>query len=76
MAVKYAKIILLVMATLMIIGEMQFGSAQNCDCPDHMCCSEWGYCGTTSAYCGKGCQSGCHNGGAHPPPGGHPPPTV
>jgi hypothetical protein len=22
------------------------------------CCSEHGYCGSTSAYCGKGCQSG------------------
>src|SRR5690606_19145290 len=21
------------------------------------CCSEWGYCGITNAYCGNGCQS-------------------
>ncbi|KAL4982233.1 hypothetical protein BDW68DRAFT_171125 [Aspergillus falconensis] len=20
------------------------------------CCSEWGYCGDTNAYCGTGCQ--------------------
>ncbi|KAL3641541.1 hypothetical protein CASFOL_012356 [Castilleja foliolosa] len=33
-------------------------SAINCGCVN-MCCSEFGYCGTTEAYCGKGCQSGC-----------------
>jgi hypothetical protein len=26
------------------------------DCPDSLCCSEWGYCGSTDEYCGKGCQ--------------------
>ncbi|KAF5816690.1 putative chitinase [Helianthus annuus] len=33
-------------------------ASQNCNCAKNMCCSQWGYCGTTSAYCGKGCQSG------------------
>mmetsp|Transcript_133927 Transcript_133927/g.199166 ORF Transcript_133927/g.199166 Transcript_133927/m.199166 type:complete len:125 (+) Transcript_133927:195-569(+) len=23
------------------------------------CCSQWGYCGTGQAYCGRGCQHGC-----------------
>lgn len=32
--------------------------AQNCNCPADMCCSQWGYCGTTPDYCGAGCQSG------------------
>ncbi|CAM6035232.1 unnamed protein product [Sphagnum compactum] len=27
-------------------------------CDNDLCCSEWGYCGSTDAYCGKGCQSG------------------
>jgi peptidoglycan/xylan/chitin deacetylase (PgdA/CDA1 family) len=27
-------------------------------CPSGECCSQWGYCGTTSEYCGAGCQSG------------------
>lgn len=28
-----------------------------------MCCSQWGYCGTTDAYCGACCQNGgCWNG--------------
>ncbi|KAK1683980.1 hypothetical protein QYE76_044828 [Lolium multiflorum] len=33
-------------------------AAQNCGCRSNECCSQYGYCGTTSAYCGKGCQSG------------------
>ncbi|RWW30623.1 hypothetical protein GW17_00004803 [Ensete ventricosum] len=30
-------------------------------CPDGQCCSQYGYCGTTSDYCGSGCQSQCPN---------------
>ncbi|KAL6628661.1 RNI-like protein [Neocallimastix sp. 'constans'] len=26
-------------------------------CPTGECCSEYGYCGTSDKYCGKGCQS-------------------
>jgi len=26
-------------------------------CPGSECCSEWGYCGTSSKHCGSGCQS-------------------
>jgi len=26
-------------------------------CPKNRCCSKYGYCGTSSKYCGKGCQS-------------------
>jgi basic endochitinase B len=40
-------------------------------CPDCLCCSKWGYCGSTSDYCGDGCQSqcdGCGGGGTPPPP--------
>nr|ACY06324.1 class IV chitinase 4-5 [Pseudotsuga menziesii] len=33
-------------------------NAQNCGCASGLCCSKYGYCGTTSAYCGAGCQSG------------------
>eukprot|EP00565_Helicotheca_tamesis_P009066 CAMPEP_0185725884 /NCGR_PEP_ID=MMETSP1171-20130828/2013_1 /TAXON_ID=374046 /ORGANISM="Helicotheca tamensis, Strain CCMP826" /LENGTH=807 /DNA_ID=CAMNT_0028394107 /DNA_START=1 /DNA_END=2420 /DNA_ORIENTATION=+ len=28
-------------------------------CTDGSCCSQWGYCGTTAAYCGECCQSNC-----------------
>lgn len=34
----------------------------NCSCSPYLCCSKWGYCGSTNAYCGAGCQSGpCKN---------------
>ncbi|KAI9146541.1 hypothetical protein BKA69DRAFT_1045246 [Paraphysoderma sedebokerense] len=38
----------------------EFGGAL-CTSPGYYCCSEWGYCGATSAHCGTGCQSGCNN---------------
>ncbi|MCD7472743.1 hypothetical protein HAX54_014075 [Datura stramonium] len=28
-------------------------------CPNNMCCSKWGWCGTTPEYCEDGCQSQC-----------------
>nr|6LNR_A Chain A, Class-1 chitinase [Simarouba glauca] len=28
-------------------------------CPGGRCCSQWGYCGNTPAYCCTGCQSNC-----------------
>jgi chitinase len=33
-------------------------AAQNCGCQSGYCCSQFGFCGTTEPYCGKGCQSG------------------
>lgn len=32
--------------------------SSNCACAQNECCSKWGYCGITEAYCGTGCQSG------------------
>lgn len=31
-------------------------------CPGGLCCSEYGYCGSTIEYCGDGCQSQCGGG--------------
>jgi GH18 family chitinase len=31
----------------------------NENCPLNVCCSEFGNCGTTADFCGKGCQNGC-----------------
>nr|AAT09426.1 putative class IV chitanase [Picea abies] len=46
-------------------------NAQNCGCASGVCCSQYGYCGTTSAYCGKGCKSGpCYSSGGGSPSGG------
>ncbi|KAL0867158.1 hypothetical protein Bca101_046276 [Brassica carinata] len=32
--------------------------AQNCGCSPELCCSQFGFCGNTSDYCGVGCQQG------------------
>ncbi|KAI3911839.1 hypothetical protein MKW92_012295 [Papaver armeniacum] len=29
-----------------------------CNCKSNECCSQYNYCGTSDAYCGKGCKSG------------------
>jgi len=34
------------------------GSSFGTRCPGSECCSQYGYCGTTTAHCGTGCQSG------------------
>jgi basic endochitinase B len=41
-------------------------------CPNCLCCSKFGWCGSTDAYCGAGCQSQCT--GCGPGPGPSPPP--
>ncbi|MQL98774.1 hypothetical protein Taro_031487 [Colocasia esculenta] len=32
--------------------------AQDCGCSPDLCCSQYGYCGSTADYCGDGCQQG------------------
>lgn len=58
---KYQVVILMILALLLTTT-----SAQQCGrqaggrgCPNRYCCSQYGYCGTTKAYCGVGCQSNC-----------------
>lgn len=47
-----------------------------CACADSTnCCSQWGYCGTTSDFCGTGCKGGpCTGTSTPPPPPNTPPP--
>ena len=35
-----------------------FGCSSTSLCAGNLCCSQWGYCGSTSEYCGTGCLSG------------------
>jgi len=42
-------------------------------CSNGMCCSQWGYCGTSEAYCGECCQNNCD--GQPPSPPSPSPPT-
>ena len=41
-------------------------------CRNNLCCSYWGFCGTTEPYCGDRCQSQCWS--SPPPPSPSPPP--
>nr|QHN63861.1 endochitinase class I [Drosera binata] len=69
-------ILLLLCVSLFLSGALaeQCGyQAGGAVCPNGLCCSQYGYCGTTSAYCGSGCQSQC--GGGSPPPSPPLPPS-
>ncbi|KAL8482822.1 hypothetical protein ACS0TY_025743 [Phlomoides rotata] len=44
------------LALLLAAGNQVSG--QNCGCPSNLCCSQFGYCGSTDPYCGAGCRSG------------------
>ncbi|KAI4721608.1 glycoside hydrolase [Aureobasidium sp. EXF-10727] len=37
----------------------EYAPAGQQQCPLNVCCSQYGYCGTTSDFCGTGCQNGC-----------------
>ncbi|CAM6096403.1 unnamed protein product [Calypogeia fissa] len=39
-------------------NDIQNGTVTSVSCPNNLCCSQWGYCGTTQDYCGDGCQNG------------------
>lgn len=46
--------------TLIVLGTILAKNvmAQNCGCSPDLCCSQYGYCGSSDEYCGKGCRSG------------------
>ncbi|KAH8895714.1 hypothetical protein GQ53DRAFT_853840 [Thozetella sp. PMI_491] len=37
----------------------QYAATANATCPLSVCCSQYGFCGTTDEFCGTGCQSNC-----------------
>jgi chitinase len=46
----------------------KYASNPGTKCPLNVCCSQFGFCGTTEDFCGDDCQSNCKQ---HPsPPGG------
>ncbi|XP_020698437.1 chitinase 4 isoform X2 [Dendrobium catenatum] len=46
----------------LLLAASTLAHAQNCGCAQGLCCSKYGYCGTSASYCGDGCQSGpCYN---------------
>ncbi|XP_059623387.1 endochitinase-like [Cornus florida] len=66
---RFSTLILFTLASILAISAEQCGrQAGGALCPNGLCCSEHGYCGTTSDYCIKGCQSQCRPGGSTPNP--------
>ncbi|XP_008801195.2 endochitinase B-like [Phoenix dactylifera] len=49
--------VILFQVSLLLAGVIS-STAQNCGCSPDLCCSQYGYCGTGSQYCGKGCRGG------------------
>ncbi|ETS74742.1 hypothetical protein PFICI_13226 [Pestalotiopsis fici W106-1] len=37
----------------------QHAATPNATCPLNVCCSQYGFCGTTPEFCGQGCQFAC-----------------
>nr|ABK96628.1 unknown [Populus trichocarpa x Populus deltoides] len=55
----------------LLLSLLLGGSAEQCGsqaggavCPGGLCCSQFGWCGSTNDYCGNGCQSQCGGAGA------------
>ncbi|KAG8074561.1 hypothetical protein GUJ93_ZPchr0006g46064 [Zizania palustris] len=64
--------------TVAVRAEQCGSQAGGAVCPNCLCCSQFGWCGSSSAYCGNGCQSQCSGCGASPTPpsgGGPTPPS-
>ncbi|KAF7827759.1 endochitinase A2 [Senna tora] len=46
-----------------VFGEQCGRQAGGAQCGGGLCCSKYGWCGSTDQYCGDGCQSQCGGGG-------------
>ena len=55
-ALRVKKNLLTLVAVALILAG--YVKAQNCGCAANECCSQYGYCGTDSEYCGLGCKEG------------------
>ncbi|KAJ6744919.1 ENDOCHITINASE EP3-LIKE [Salix purpurea] len=55
-----SNILLTITLAIVLAGALPRNAveAQNCGCAANLCCSQFGYCGTTNEYCGTGCRQG------------------
>nr|XP_027079246.1 LOW QUALITY PROTEIN: basic endochitinase A-like [Coffea arabica] len=69
-------VIILSLAPLLTLSlaEQCGKQAGNALCPNRLCCSQYGWCGSTADYCTNGCQSQCKNGGGSSPTPSNPTP--
>ncbi|KAG5241561.1 hypothetical protein OIU76_024732 [Salix suchowensis] len=64
---KFQALITLAFLLGTTLAEQCGSQAGNALCPNGLCCSQHGWCGSTDDYCGAGCQSQCP-GGSTPTP--------
>ncbi|KAK4487519.1 hypothetical protein RD792_005835 [Penstemon davidsonii] len=55
--IKYLQI-LTITTTILVVAAGTRVLGQDCGCAPDLCCSQYGYCGTSDDYCGRGCQEG------------------
>ncbi|KAJ4842494.1 hypothetical protein Tsubulata_027080 [Turnera subulata] len=53
-------LLIISLSAILAAGAMptEMVMAQKCGCASNLCCSQYGYCGTGEAYCGRGCKEG------------------
>jgi hypothetical protein len=52
-------LLVLVLFAVASRAEQCGSQAGSATCPNCLCCSRYGWCGSTPDYCGDGCQSQC-----------------
>ncbi|XP_074587273.1 putative inactive chitinase-like protein LaCIC [Curcuma longa] len=73
---RFLAMVCIVAALLLGASGEQCGNQVNGTlCPNNLCCSEYGWCGNTPAYCCQNCQSQCNCTYPPPPSPSPPPPT-
>jgi peptidoglycan/xylan/chitin deacetylase (PgdA/CDA1 family) len=48
---------MITLASAIVSPDNSCGGSKGYTCPSGKCCSQYGWCGSTSSYCGTGCQS-------------------
>ncbi|CAI5486520.1 unnamed protein product [Closterium sp. Naga37s-1] len=65
-------LVLLSSAHLPLLARAEESCSASAPCANNLCCSKWGWCGSTVDHCGAGCQSQCSGSASSPTP----PPTT
>ncbi|CAI5495013.1 unnamed protein product [Closterium sp. Naga37s-1] len=74
-----ALLLLLSSAHLPLRARAQQACSATVLCPNNLCCSQWGFCGSTVDYCNANCLSQCSPPpvtASPPPPAASPPPPT
>ncbi|KAJ4715110.1 Endochitinase (Chitinase) [Melia azedarach] len=67
MKILWALALCILVSEFGALAEQCGSQAGGALCPGGLCCSKFGYCGNTPAYCTDGCQSQCNSGGSPTP---------